>query len=112
MNSQGDRAIDEEGESFDWGTLVPLFAHPTKVALIEAMVFIGRPLSASGSMHMFDCKWNLSCVSYHMTSLAKAGVLTKVGEQRRRGAMESYYYFPPEPYFPAEEGNEGEKRAA
>lgn len=83
----------EEGEQFDWLALVPLIAHPTKVAVIEAMAYIDRPLSATLLGEVFDWEWGLSRVSYHVTTLAKLGVLAKVGERPVRGAMEKFYFF-------------------
>jgi hypothetical protein len=85
-----------EGEPFDWLALVPLVAHPTKVAVIEALTWIGRPLSASLLREVFDREWSLSSVSYHVTTLADFGVLAKVGERPARGAMERFYFFTPD----------------
>ena len=34
------------GERFDWEALVPLVIHPLKVAILEALEWIGQPLSA------------------------------------------------------------------
>jgi hypothetical protein len=80
---------------FDWEALVPHGVHPTKVAVIEAMAYMDQPLSATQLLNLFDCDWSLSQVSYHVTALAKFGVLEKVGERKVRGTMENFYSFAP-----------------
>jgi hypothetical protein len=96
MNGLGRQLADNGSATFDWEALVPLVAHPTKVAVIEAMTYIGRPLSASMLREVFNWEWTLSRVSYHVTTLAKFGVLIKVGERPVRGAMERFYFFTPQ----------------
>jgi hypothetical protein len=85
-----------EGLSFDWESLVPVFIHPLKVAVVEALDWIEQPLSPNELALMFDAReWGLGIVAYHVSTLAKAGVIEVVGERQARGARESYYYFPP-----------------
>ena len=85
-----------EGLTFDWESLVPLFIHPLKVAIVEALDRIEQPLSPNELALMFDAKeWTLGIVAYHVSTLAKAGVIEVIGERQARGARESYYYFPP-----------------
>jgi DNA-binding transcriptional ArsR family regulator len=80
---------------FDWAALVPLVVHPLKVAIVEAMLCLGQPLSATDISKSFGAAGNgLSYVSYHVTSLAKAGVIRKVSERQGRGAREKFYFFP------------------
>jgi hypothetical protein len=85
--------VREGGEQFDWLALVSLIAHPTKVAVIEALAYIDLPLSATLLKDSFDCGWNLSRVSYHVSTLAELGVLEKVRERRVRGSTENFYFF-------------------
>lgn len=93
MNGAGRQPTANGNATFDWEALVPLVTHPIKVAVIEAMTYVGRPLSASMLREIFKWEWTLSRVSYHVTTLAKFGVLTKVGERPVRGAMERFYFF-------------------
>ncbi len=79
---------------FDWAGLVPHFVHPIKVEIIEAMIWIGQPLSASELAQVFFSEYDLSRVSYHLSKLAKAGVFEQVGQRQVRGAMQRFYYFP------------------
>lgn len=79
---------------FQWDALVPHFVHPIKVAIIEAMLWIDRPLSASELARVFLGESDLSLVSYHLNKLAGTGVIVQVGERQVRGALQRFYYFP------------------
>lgn len=92
------RSGEARGErpAFDWESLVPVFIHPLKVAVVEALDWIEQPLSPNELALMFDSKeWSLGIVAYHVSTLAKVGVIEVIGERQARGARESYYYFPP-----------------
>jgi hypothetical protein len=79
---------------FDWAAIVPL-VHPLKVAIIEAMHHIGRPMSASDLHHSLGREGEgLSCLSYHVRTLAEPGVIVKVSERQGRGTKEKFYFFP------------------
>lgn len=83
------------GEGFDWESLVPIFVHPVKIEVIEAMHWIGQPLSATELASILaQRKYKLGVVAYHVTSLAKLGVLEMTHERQVRGARETYYFFP------------------
>ncbi len=78
-----------------WGTLVPHVVHPAKVAAIEAMLWIEQPLSCVQLVRLFDRDdLYLSLVSYHVGQLVEFGVLRRSGSRQRRGATETFYYFP------------------
>jgi hypothetical protein len=79
---------------FDWSVLVPLLVHKTRVEIIEALRWIGEPLSASDLKMVLDERLTLQFVSYHVIKLAKIGVLVKVRERQVRGATEKFYFFP------------------
>lgn len=82
------------GGPFDWAALVPHVLHPDKVSIIEALLYIGVPLSATDLTKCFGGAGSgLSHVSYHVRSLAAVGVLTKVSERQARGAKETFYFF-------------------
>jgi len=81
---------------FDWGALVPHVVHPMRVAIIEALCWIGEPLSAIDFTRLFaDGEVSTSFVSYHLRELAKVGVVVKVRERQVRGALKKSYFFPP-----------------
>lgn len=78
-----------------WGTLVPHVVHPAKVAAIEAMLWMEQPLSCNQLVNLFDSDdLYLSLVSYHVGQLVKFSVLRRTGSRQRRGATETFYYFP------------------
>jgi len=85
----------EGGESFTWDALVPHIVHPLKVIIIEALWWIGEPLSASDLTKVIeDEKYGLSHVSYHMVRLAKSGAIEVVRARPVRGSLEKFYFFP------------------
>lgn len=78
-----------------WGALVPHVVHPAKVAAIEAMLWMEQPLSCNQLVNLFDRDdLYLSLVSYHVGQLVKFGVLQRTGSCQRRGATETFYFFP------------------
>jgi hypothetical protein len=79
--------------ALDWGALVPRLVYPTKVLIIEAMDWIGQPLSATELEKIFGRRLSQSVLSYHLVSLAKAGALKLDSKQQVRGAWENRYYF-------------------
>lgn len=87
MNEARERA-------FDWEALVPRVINPTKVTIIEALLYMERELSAAETSKLLgDPKLTLPHVAYHMRSLADMGILVKTGSRRVQGAIESFYYF-------------------
>jgi hypothetical protein len=85
------------GDLFDWQAIFPRLVNPAKVLVIEAIGWIGRPLSATELMMVFDeKKLNLARLSYYLKTLVKDGVLEKVGERKVRGTTERFYFFAPQ----------------
>jgi hypothetical protein len=84
----------QRGERFDWEGLVPLIVHPVKVAIIEAIEWIEKPLSASELTKVIDDeKLGLSHVAYHVKKLGEVGVLKVVRRRAVRGSLEKFYSF-------------------
>lgn len=79
---------------FDWAALTPLLIHPMKAAIIEALQWIGEPLSASDLRKIFDLEFSLSLVSYHLRDLAERKILVEVRSRPVRGSIERFYFFP------------------
>lgn len=79
----------------DWGLLVALIVHPTKVLIIEAMDWIDRPLSPSELEYVFGGSLSVSAISYHVNSLVKYRVLRRQGKHKVRGAWKTLYVFSP-----------------
>jgi hypothetical protein len=78
---------------FAWEALVATVLHPVKVATIEALLWIEQPLSSTELVNLFDHRgWPLGVVSYHVSALAKLGVIEATDERQVRGARETYHY--------------------
>jgi DNA-binding transcriptional ArsR family regulator len=94
MNRTSPYAIPQRGEAFDWNALVPHIVHPLKVRIVEALWWVGQPLSASDLTKLIgDEKFGLSHVSYHVATLGEAGALEVVRKREVRGATEKFYFF-------------------
>jgi hypothetical protein len=88
---------EERGElTFDWSTLVPRLVHPAKVAIIEALLWVGEPLSPSDLVRAFASQreYYLAIVAYHVRELAELGAIEVVRTRQKRGAQEKFYFFP------------------
>jgi hypothetical protein len=77
----------------DWGALLSLSVHPTRLWIIEAMRVIDRRLSASELERIFDGEQSTSAISYHMNTLAKIGIVKQVEMQQVRGTWKRLYVF-------------------
>jgi hypothetical protein len=81
-------------QSFDWAQLTRL-VHPMQVAVVEALLWIGRPLSAKDFSQMFAEQIGgvntTSYMSYHVRELAKIDVIEPAGTESVRGAMRKFY---------------------
>lgn len=89
MTKKGD-----EQAPFDWAQLVPLIVHPMKVAIIEAIDWIGQPLSPTDMVRMLEGEVSVSYASYHFRELKKLGAIEVVRTRQVRGANESFYCIP------------------
>jgi DNA-binding transcriptional ArsR family regulator len=84
--------MNGKSAEFDWSLLVPYLIHPLRVAIIEAMAYLGQPLSASDLRKLLDtAEFHLSLISYHAKKLRKAGALVQVRERKVRGSIEKFY---------------------
>lgn len=96
-SSGSPQGAPERGEQpFDWDWLVPLLIHPAKVAIVEALAWIGQPLSPTEMANLFSDNrdFYLSLISHHVRELAKVGALEMVKTRPVRGATEKFYFFP------------------
>jgi DNA-binding transcriptional ArsR family regulator len=84
------RAMPERDRTYDWSALASL-VHPIRVEIIEAILCIEQPLSATQLAMVFDRKYELPRLSYHVGILAKAGLLKVVSRRQVRGAVETFY---------------------
>lgn len=84
----------EQRNQFIWAELALRLIEPTRLAIMEALVRLERPLSASDLAPMVDAPEEL--VRYHCRLLAKAGVLEVVEVRLRPGTRgdQSFFDFP------------------
>lgn len=101
----GRTTIVEGGEpSFGWDALVPRMVHPLKVAIVEALLWVGQPLSSTDLTKLIDDEeFGLSHVSYHVVTLAKAGAIEQRWNRPVRGTIETFYFFRSRPTITAEQ---------
>lgn len=81
-------------EAADWSVLVPRFAlliHPTKVLIVEAMIWIEDPVSPAQLAKSFDKDPDLAHTAYHLREMYKLGLVERAGERRIRGATEKFF---------------------
>jgi hypothetical protein len=93
-NRAGGERHDEKGGSqpFDWATLVAQTVHPAKVAIVEALCWVGRPLSATELAAMLEDKsYAFSKIHYHASVLVELGSLEVACSRQIRGACEYFY---------------------
>jgi hypothetical protein len=63
-------------EQFIWTSLVPRLVHPTKLAIIKALIEAGNPLSVNDLIPLLpSVEGNEELVRYHANAMTKVGVL-------------------------------------
>jgi DNA-binding transcriptional ArsR family regulator len=90
--SDGNRA---SGQSIpvDWERLARATAHPLRISILEILgIDGGRVLSPSELSQ--ELQIPLSNTNYHVTELAKAGLIVLVRQRAVRGATEHFYTLP------------------
>lgn len=79
----------------DWEHLARATAHPLRVSILEILgIDGGRVLSPSDLSR--ELQIPLSNTNYHVTELAKSGLIELVRERQVRGATEHFYRLPAE----------------
>lgn len=77
----------------NWERLARATAHPLRVSILEILGLDGgRTLSPSDLCR--ELQIPLSNTNYHVTELAKAGLIELVRERQVRGATEHFYRIP------------------
>jgi DNA-binding transcriptional ArsR family regulator len=87
------RRPDGESIPVNWERLARATAHPLRVSILEILgIDGGRVLSPSDLSH--ELQIPLSNTNYHVTELAKAGLIVLVRQRAVRGATEHFYTLP------------------
>ena len=74
-----------------WSACIHHFLHPLKIAIIEAFLWVEQPLPAKFIEEMLDNEFEISLVSYHMRTLANAGIIEEDHRRHVRGALQTFY---------------------
>jgi DNA-binding transcriptional ArsR family regulator len=83
-----------KGRALNWEALVARSVHLTRLWIIEALLYIEQPLSATGLEGIFsDEELGISSISYHLKILIELGIVEEVRERKVRGATERFYAF-------------------
>jgi len=77
----------------EWERLARATAHPLRISILEILgIDGGRTMSPSDLCQ--ELQIPLSNTNYHVTELAKAGLITLVRQRQVRGATEHFYRLP------------------
>jgi predicted transcriptional regulator len=81
---------ESEDDVVDWQRLARANTHSLRVSILEVMNLDGgRKLSPKDLS--IELQAPLSTVNYHVTELAKSGLIELKGEKQVRGAVEHFY---------------------
>ena len=84
------RLSNESEDPVNWQLLARANTHPLRVSILEVLNLDGGRTLSPKDLSL-ELQAPLSTVNYHVTELAKAGLLKIVGEQQVRGAIEHFY---------------------
>lgn len=95
-NGNGHRNGKRSPLPLDWEHLARATAHPLRISILEILGLDGgRTLSPSDLSQ--ELQIPLSNTNYHVTELAKAGLIELTGQRQVRGATEHFYRIPQGP---------------
>ena len=77
----------------DWEHLARATAHPLRISVLEILGLDGGRILSPSDLSQ-ELQIPLSNTNYHVTELAKAGLIELVGQRQVRGATEHFYRLP------------------
>ncbi len=77
----------------DWENLARTTAHPLRVSILEILGLDGGRVLSPSDLSL-ELQIPLSNTNYHVTELAKGGLLELCGQRQVRGATEHFYRLP------------------
>jgi hypothetical protein len=93
--SRGGADASARDEHFIWHSLVPRLVHPTKLAIIEALIDAERPLSVDDLIPLLPVvDGNAELIRYHANSMVKAGALQVASVQVTAAGETPRFFFP------------------
>jgi len=90
----GERPQLTRQHAFDWTALIERQVHPIKIAVLEALRWVGGPLSARELWLIGVGDPVYGTVAYHVKSLADEGLLIHTVSTPARGSVEKFYVLP------------------
>lgn len=92
-SSPGQPTAGPVAEGFPWGGLAARVIHPVQVEVIEALLWIDLPLTATDLLHVFDAKRSGLLIEHHIRRLTRLDAVMPIdNEQARRGPMADRSY--------------------
>jgi predicted transcriptional regulator len=90
------RAVENGSRSLpvEWEHLARSTAHPLRVSILEILGMDGGRVLSPSELSQ-ELQIPLSNTNYHVTELAKSGLLEMVNQRQVRGATEHFYCLPP-----------------
>jgi hypothetical protein len=83
-------------KQYVWSVLVPRLVHPTKLAIIKALIEADRPLSVDELLLLLpSVDDNRELVKYHTTSMVEAGTLEVAATEVKAVDEVPLFFFPP-----------------
>ncbi len=77
--------MQDDNEEF-WSSLPEKLSHPVRVPLVEALWWIGEPLSARETVDVLDGDFTMWEVAHHLRALEELGVVEAPTADPGRGA--------------------------
>lgn len=77
----------------DWESLARSTAHPLRVSILEILGLDGGRVLSPSDLSL-ELQIPLSNTNYHVTELAKSGLIELIGQRQVRGATEHFYRLP------------------
>jgi hypothetical protein len=74
-----------------WAALAVRLLHPLQLEIVEAIRWIGLPLSTSQLVQVFGEEKTLPVIAYHVRRLAALGALRPAGHRDVRSTIERFY---------------------
>jgi len=74
----------------NWELLARSNTHPLRISILEVFSLDGGRRLSPKDLSV-ELEESLSTINYHVTELARAGLLNLVGERKVRGATEHFY---------------------
>jgi DNA-binding transcriptional ArsR family regulator len=91
--SNGNRATSGGSIPVNWERLARATAHPLRVSILEILGLDGGRVLSPSELSQ-ELQIPLSNTNYHVTELAKAGLIVLVRQRAVRGATEHFYTLP------------------